>query len=81
MALLDLVGVLRQATADVVQGLGRATFRLGDAFGQAIRDAGDLAAQTLQRQGVLIVRAGDALIHRLGVALHLAIQLLVQFAA
>ncbi|MNQ68852.1 hypothetical protein D3C85_834180 [compost metagenome] len=78
VALLDLVCVLGQAAADVVQGLGRAALRLGDALGQTIRDAGDLAAQPLQRQGVLIVGTGQALVHGLGVTLHLAIQLLVQ---
>ncbi len=78
MALMHLIRAFRQAAADVVQSLGRATLGLGDAFAEPVRDPGDLAAEPLQRQGVLIVGLSQALVHRLGVASQIALQLLFQ---
>src|SRR5690606_14913296 len=78
VALMPLIRAFRQAAADVVQSLGRATLGLGDAFAEPVRDPGDLAAEPLQRQGVLIVGLSQALVHRLGVASQIALQLLFQ---
>src|SRR5690606_14040879 len=77
-ALMHLVGAFRQTAADVVQSLGRAALGLGDAFAEPVGNTGDLSAQTFQRQSVLIVSLGQALINRLGVAGQIALQLLLQ---
>ena len=60
-ALLDAAGTVGEAAADIVQRLLRAPLGLGDAFAQPVRDAGDLAAQFLEGQGVTVVRGGQAL--------------------
>src|SRR5690606_26337790 len=75
VALLDLAGAVDETAADVLEGLLRAPLRLGDAFAQAIGDAGDLAAQLLQGHGVPVVGGDEALLQALGEAAHVGLDL------
>ena len=76
--MLDAGRAVGQPAADVVQGLLRAPLRLGDAFAQPVGNAGDLAAQLLQRQGVAVVGRNQPLLNALGEPAHVGLDLAAQ---
>ena len=79
VALLDPLRAVGQFAPDLFQGLGRLAFRLGDPVGEPIGDAGDLSSQLLEGDGVLVLGPRQPLLHRLGIAAHVAVHLFRQF--